>query len=470
VTETSYDRVEYPSVIHDVTLPDRLAVAARLAGLDPVPPERARVLEVGGGSCLTLMSFAAAHPQADCHGFDLAPTAVALGREMAGAAVPNLHLVVEDIMAAHQRYPARSFDYVLVHGVYAWVPPIVREALMAFIAHVLSDRGVAFVSYNAQPGGHVRMILREMIFHAVEGIEDHEERVSCAFSFLKAYVESDAEDDPLQMALRTHAASMMQRPPAVLFHDEMGDCYYPQSIKQVVAAAEGQGLRFLTDAGRNRGFDGFLPLGEGEVANPGAEVLRRAQTRDFLNMCFFRATLLVRGEAQLDRRIVPQRIDDLWISAQIKVLGDGEFSLADHRFAIADPVLAQALADLAAIWPERRPIRDIVTTDEQRHALLTMYIEWYVNFHTAPAPFAATAGERPEVSPWVRGMLSRGERMIFTLNHKPMNIDQDNLRDLLVAADGTRTVAELEAQGFGFKPGEVSGALTAAAKRALLRP
>ena len=56
---TPYDTVTYPSIVHPPTHPERLAVAARLAGLDPVPMNAARVLEIGGGTCLGLIAFAA---------------------------------------------------------------------------------------------------------------------------------------------------------------------------------------------------------------------------------------------------------------------------------------------------------------------------------------------------------------------------------------------------------------------------
>ena len=58
--------------------------------------------------------------------------------------------------------------------------------------------------------------------------------------------------------------------------------------------------------------------------------------------------------------------------------------------------------------------------------------------------------------------------MICSLDHGLMAIDQPELRALLVAADGSRTMAELSALEHGIPGDEVPAALAAAARRALL--
>ena len=45
-----------------------------------------------------------------------------------------------------------TFDYILVHGIWSWVPDIVKDKSSAFCNRNLSDRGIAYVSYNTYPG------------------------------------------------------------------------------------------------------------------------------------------------------------------------------------------------------------------------------------------------------------------------------------------------------------------------------
>ena len=154
-----YEQVPYPGLAFPQTHPDRLALLAVLHGLDPAPPDAARVLEVGCGDGMNLVAMAAHAPGLSAAGFDLVDPA--LGRAAAAElGLANVRLEQGDLLDGADR---GTFDYVVAHGVYAWVPDPVREALMALIARSLAPHGVAFVSYNALPGARLRTMLREMV-------------------------------------------------------------------------------------------------------------------------------------------------------------------------------------------------------------------------------------------------------------------------------------------------------------------
>jgi hypothetical protein len=54
----------------------------------------------------------------------------------------------------------------MAQGVYPWAPTDVRNALLAAIGRLLAPQGVAFVSYLALPGAHMRELVRTIIrFH-----------------------------------------------------------------------------------------------------------------------------------------------------------------------------------------------------------------------------------------------------------------------------------------------------------------
>ncbi len=466
---TPYDRVAYPSSVFTQTHPERLAVLALLAGLEPVDPRHSRILEIGGGDCLNLLSFAAMWPECSAHGFDLSQIAIERGVRIAETAgLDNVSLVVEDIVEAHRRYPAGSFDYVIVHGVYAWVPPHVREACMELVAHVLSDHGIAMISYNAMPGGHVRLIMREMLFNIVDGIDDFEQRIDAARSFLEDYAKPREGDEPLAITLRQQAESMLQRPDSVLFHDELGDCYYPQRLVDVVRAGEALGLRHLTDAGRNRHLDGLLSDGAEVPEDPDEVVLRAASRDDYAALRFFRHTLFVRAEQVPDRTIDASRIDGLYLTTKLRRQEDGSFALAGDTIEIADEALAAALEAAAAAAPQRVAVAHVASTPEQLRVVLQLFAEWYVQLYVHPAPFPAAPGDLPQTSPLVRALLEMGELTVCTLDHALLKIEQAELRGLLLAADGQTAIADLAAAGHGIPPEDVVAALTASAQRALL--
>ena len=469
VDDTAYDRVRYPSLIFPQTHPDRLAVLARLAGLDPVLPAEARVLEIGGGDCLNTLTFAASHPGAMVCGFDLSRAAIADGQALiAGAGLANAELVVEDILDARQRYAAGSFDYVVAHGVYAWVPPAVREATMALIGHVLSDRGVAFVSFNLSAGGHIRQYLREMLEEHLRGVVDPAQRLEKAREHLAAFSRSSEDHGAVVAALREQAEKLLAKIPEVLHHDELSDCYYPQSLRQFAEAASSVGLRFLTDAGPQRSLDGFIPESAPEPADQDEQVIQAAHRDDFATARFFRQGLLVRAGQPIRRRIDPDRLDGLFISARLTRDEDGDLVGSEGRVTLMDDGLADRIAALAPRYPERVPLATIAPEPDQRRAVLQLFAGWLVSLHVEPLPFPLSPGERPRASGLVRQRISEGAEVVPTLDCTLLRVGQPEMRQLLLAADGTRTVAELAAMDHGISGDQIAGALNAAARLGLI--
>jgi SAM-dependent methyltransferase len=169
----SYDQVPYRSVAHPQTHPDRLATHARLFGLDPAPLADCRVLDVGCGDGANLLAMAAMFPESTFVGIDSAAVPIAEGHERAEDwGLANIDLRALDLMNLPDDFG--SFDYIVVHGVYSWVPDAVRDGLMALVAEHLAPHGVAFVSYNALPGGHLRRLTREMMLYHIDGLEAHD--------------------------------------------------------------------------------------------------------------------------------------------------------------------------------------------------------------------------------------------------------------------------------------------------------
>src|SRR3712207_3467228 len=157
-----YDEVRYSNYPYGQTHPDRLATVAILYGLDPPDPFHARVLEIGCGAGGNLMAMAAATPGIRAVGVDLAAVAIEEGRTVIEAVgLDNIELRQADVRALTDGRLG-EFDYIVAHGVYGWIPAEAREALLATIKASLAPDGIAYVSYNAQPGGYFRLMLRDI--------------------------------------------------------------------------------------------------------------------------------------------------------------------------------------------------------------------------------------------------------------------------------------------------------------------
>ena len=74
-----------------------------------------------------------------------------------------------------------KFDYILTHGIYGWTPPQVGEKILEIAQRCLTPDGMAFVSYNTQPAGHIRRLVRDMMLYHAGRFENPVERLAaCA--------------------------------------------------------------------------------------------------------------------------------------------------------------------------------------------------------------------------------------------------------------------------------------------------
>ncbi|MDB5445625.1 MAG: Methyltransferase type 12, partial [Phenylobacterium sp.] len=138
---TAYDEVAYPSRPFRQTHPRQLGVAAALLDLPYAPMEQARVLEIGCGEGGNIIPMAMSYPEATVVGFDLAASAIAAGQAVVERlGLGNIQLRVLDILEAGPELG--TFDYIIAHGVYSWVPGEVREALLALVRRSLAPEGL----------------------------------------------------------------------------------------------------------------------------------------------------------------------------------------------------------------------------------------------------------------------------------------------------------------------------------------
>jgi len=434
-----YNEVAYPSATFLQTHPNRLAVLARIHGLAAPDPETARVLEIGGGDGLNLVAMAVAWPDATFLNIDLAAAPVARGVELiARTGLTNVRCEVGDILDLTRDYPAGSFDFIIAHGVYAWVPDPVRVAVLEAFAHLLSPEGLAFVSFNAMPGGQVRQIMRDMALHAIAGVEGSEARLAAAVAFLEGYGAPKTGDGDLVQALRGQARAMLTRPRAGLYHDELGPFFSPQSLTQVAVDASAHALEFLTDSGSNRTRDG---LGSGNTA----QIVRDLQAQDYEDLRFFRQLVLIRAGRSPLRASAVAKLRDLFIGGSFENLSGDDWRAASGEFTLHDAALAAKLERMTAHWPRYLPIQDLGASDEELLALLELWHDNLVHFSVTPERFARDPGSHPCASPLVRAQLEQGTPNVCSLHHVPVGVQDPAARALLGVCDGTHDRPALSA-------------------------
>jgi SAM-dependent methyltransferase len=455
----AYRRIPYPGLAFPQTHPDRLALLAILHGLDPAPPGTARVLEVGCADGMNLVSMAGHAPGLTAVGFDLLEPA--LGRAaVADLGLENVRLDQADLLDPRDW---GEFDYVVAHGVYAWVPEPVREALMALIARCLAPHGIAFVSYNALPGARLRTMLREIALLHIGEEGDPASRIARARE-LYDFIAPWAQDRPdAYGAVLAHELERLRRlPTSVLAHDDLGDRYEPVWLRDVVAHAGRHGLRYLGDAEPAELHADRQPPGVDEQldALSGGDRVVWEQYADVLAGRAFRQTLLCRADAPADDAIDPTRLERLWFTATEDAgIGDapGDAEAEDddavYDAAAGAPVTngstgPAAVAQLALARPRAlsfAELRGALGGTDPAHlaeALWRAFRGGEVELSAAPARHVTVVSARPEASPVARWQAARGPELT-NLRHDPVRLDDPLGRALVSLCDGTRDRAAL---------------------------
>lgn len=474
-TLTPYDVVYYPGHSFPETHPDRLATMASYYGLELAPIDRCRILELGCGVGDNLIPIAHVYPATQFVGVDLSAHAIERGQKnIAALGLKNIELHNRDIMEIGQ--DGQIFDYIIAHGVYSWVPPAVREQMMVIYGKYLAPNGVAYVSYNAHPGSHLRDMVRDMMLFHIRDIKEPKQRIEQARSIAKFIAEASIKDSVYGAVLRDEFERISKMADEVLFHDDLEENSTPFLLHQVVGAAKRHGLQYLCDSTFSRRDLHAYPEDARRVLAgfPASEFMARDQYQDFIDGHGFRHTLLCRADIKLDRTIDANKLRRFALAASLSSVA-GEFNAADagtvefktekgHTLATDHRLSKAALLHLAKSWPEAVSFSDLLEharkrvaaagdgqveqfdSDEHVDALVNLMFEavsrGLIEIHRYPPPVTASVGERPEALRVAR-MQSQSGTLVTNLRHRTVMIEDEIVRRFLQLVDGTRTVDRL---------------------------
>jgi len=460
---TSYDAVAYPGYPLRQTYPARLAAIAALRGLDPAPPSRCRVLELGAGDGGNIIPMAYANSGSTFVGIDLAPTPVEHGQNLiAELGLLNIELRCGDVMDLPK--DLGRFDYIIAHGLYSWVPKPVRDRVLAVCRNHLTPHGIAYVSYNTYPGCHIRQMVRGIMRYHTRAIDDPRQRIDQARAIVKFVADGQTSPGAFGEVLREESRrSAYVEDEALLFHDDLAEVSDPFWFHEFADHAGSHGLRFLAEADYHMSDVQHLPDEVRETLESlRNDVVDFEQYLDFIKCRRFRQSLLCRVEAPVRSDADPDRLTTMAVACAAKPEGAPDLApgtalafrapKGSWTMSIDLAVGKAALLHLSESYPESLPFAELLaaTADRlrrqmsasDREALAEVLVAAFgvgLVELTAEAPrFAREAGPRPRASAVARAQLRAGNARPTNLRHERARIDQPLTRELVLLMDGTR--------------------------------
>lgn len=235
--------------------PDWLDLAATMAGSAPARASGDapfRYLELGCGQGMGLCLLAAANPQGQFVGVDFLPEHVNHGRAVAQAAgLTNIQFSDGDFVALAQQWPAAfgQFDYVTLHGVYSWITPPVRAALVRCLGHATAHGGLVYIGYNAQPGWlgsvpfrHISRLLKE------ESDQPSEAVMQASIALFDQLAAGGANSFRILPGLKSRLAAVKRQASNYLIHEYLHEGWHPLWHSEVAKEVADGGLAFVGTA------------------------------------------------------------------------------------------------------------------------------------------------------------------------------------------------------------------------------
>lgn len=438
---STYDELPYGSRAIPETLPSRLAAIGRLFGHGAPDPATARVLELGCAEGGNLLPMAVAAPEATFVGVDLSVSQVAAGEaRRAALCLGNVSLRAADVAALGGELG--TFDYVVAHGLYSWVPAPVAEAILALLASVLAPDGIAYVSYNTRPGWHLRGLARDLVVRGTRRLARPSDRVRAARELLSFAAGNAVDRSPAYGQALRDALEVFERwPDTYLFHEWLEADNRAFWFLDFVSDAARHGLAPLADA-----HLGAMPMGRVKpelddlLAPRAPDRLEKEELLDVLRNRTFRQTLLVRAPGPGREEPDPAALDGLRFRTDLAPAGgDGEgetFRSGSASLSTDNRALADALRALAAAVPRTLPLAELApgAPDALRVPLLRCVAAGLVEARAGDVPCTGAAGEAPLASPLARLEASAG-RHVTSLAHDVVELDPTT-RLLLRELDG----------------------------------
>ena len=284
--------------------PEMLDLVATICGF--AAPRRDKNFtwcELGCGPGMAPIIFAATHPEGVFHGVDVMPDHIARGRAIAErAGLDNLTFHALDFAAAGA-LELPKFDYIVAHGVYAWIDESAASSMRRFIERHLAPGGLVYVSYNSMPGWAADAPFQHLLYALAEGGSgDSIARFHAAASIAETLSKAGAAALVASPTAVGFAEERSKRPEAYFAHEYLAPAWRPRYVDEVRREMAEIGLSPVGSATLRDNFDGFVLRAVAREALAGIEDPdQRELARDYFMFQRFRRDVFGRA---------PRRIDD----------------------------------------------------------------------------------------------------------------------------------------------------------------
>lgn len=470
-TAHDYDAVPYEDCPLIQTKPDNLGLIAKLFGIESANPDKCRVLELGCASGGNIIPLAFYWPDSEFMGIELSEKQAGLGAKMIEELhLSNIHILHKNILDLDESLG--TFDYVIAHGVYSWIPPEVQQHMLKLIPKILSSNGIAFISYNTLPGWHFRMAIRDiMLYPSLAGASPDEKKdngIDMLYKLAKGLPDNSSLSEKW---FKKEAEDLVKLPPSYLLHDYLEENNHPEYFYQFMGKAEANHLQFLSEADMYTMLSSTLTDEAENILDDIDDLIEYQQYMDFYYLRSFRQTLLCHDNLELDYEINIDKITDCYFYAFLNC--DEEIDLnantkqvfthpKKESFVISHPLTKAAIVALSHQFPNALSFPQLLDAaqsilrennsdyldedpDDMLEELFNLYLSQGLELSQVCRKFSVNVGNKPRATQLAHVYAKYNRCCIGSMHHG--NIALNDLdRYLISLLDGTRSIKQIGEQ------------------------
>lgn len=331
--------------------PNNIVIPFLMAGIKP--PLVTQACELGFGQGVSLNIHAAASA-VQWYATDFNPAQVLFAKDMASVSGHDAQIFDESFREFSEREDLPEFDFISLHGIWAWVSADNQRLIVDFIRRKLKVGGVVYISYNTLPGWTTMSALQHMLseYDQVMGSRKASkvERIHHAFGFTQALIDQSPslidQSPSLPKCVQNHSKKnaaylvheYLNRDWQALYFSQVADALLPAKLTYVCAA------NFLEDYQPSN-----LTLEQQAILADLHDPIFMQSSKDYMQNKFFRRDLWVKGARELSSHELNQYWQSLRFmliinADEVKFEVTGAAGKVELQRRIYEPII-EALSD-----------------------------------------------------------------------------------------------------------------------------
>ncbi len=439
-----YDTLPYESYPFYETHPAHLESIATLYGLSPAPSQNANILEIGSSSGGNIIPLAYRYPDSNFIGIDLSKKQIEKGLNFLKTLnLKNIELICEDF--ENVKLENKTFDYIIIHGVFSWILKEKQKALLKFSKEKLSPNGLLYISYNTFPGWYLKLEARDLLLYHLKDLKDKKEIIKKGRELINDFL-TELSKSKSNKNLLSVFKDLKDMPDWYIFHEFLEVNNEPLYFKDFINLTKEHGFGYLADSDLSTEINSPTQILNLEfLIKLSSKKNKQEQYSDFLNNKLLRRSILTHKklleerEITIDKTKIPLHFiaSNTTIKEEVKDLNKEtplSFNVEKRgTMTFKDPIAKATFVTLSSLYPEAISFNDltkkienvlkdtsmenIINRSKLEQILCDAFLCGAVSLSKTKPKCKKISTKKPIICPFVREEAKKGLRVTGFRNH-----------------------------------------------------